>query len=963
MSRTQNISLIKKSNEIKNRIQERFCGEKNGNIALTNGQLSLQYAIAPQFDQKVSNICNSKGVAYIEDTFDVFVKMEDGGVYYTSKNPNAANTNIFRFGYYYHDLHIEGQNFLNGMVVNSEYKIPLEVQKTNDLSDCISAPDLIKATLADTKDPYVALKSFSLDTKKYNYIQVTASTTMENSFITLFVVAGSQKGFNHRQNVKFNLTADGEMHTYTVFLNNIPDYSGEVTQVRLDFDGGQAGKSVEISDVRFLSAKEIGVSTLSASRIFHAYPDKLHHELQVVGHRETSGIEAIGVVTEIAASTVDAIVIKDACGVHNDLCSVDWDSVECVGFDIKNAGIYGYILPVHETTGKLTVTLDGDKYTVIQQRTPQNNTILTGNGDVGNANDFRMGQRIYTDESHSFDRLLEETACERAPLNEKNFSINNDSDNGAFIGYNALRGMYEFIVDGTGFNEAYRAKNKHYCLDLTVNSPDCDRLIYVSATTSSGSLECAALLDEDKLMLPVPIEVVKNFCGDGDANIYNLLDSTYSEAIFPLTLEAGNTEKYTVAHLYQNWGRFPLKQISSIQFYAPYYHISTGVTETNCIKYRYTNDNVLPDHRAMSAPQWSTQPQHTSGGFNSFITYNDGERHVNALNIANKVGSYGPVYADVTMDYLSSDGKMAVQYTHFELPQTDETRTYYTFEHTFLENMSFDNFSDQFSFYSLGDKDPAGDYQNIGYLDKDNKAVIVKAKPYGESALYTLGDDHPYFDYFDLIDYLGAPSNNYVNLGFILSDPEIVIGGKPASPRFAIKDRGGRLSLTLDLDSVTFKRGDYIKFNAVIMPWGSQESDYSGKESAPDQNIRDVRENTLLDAARVTPMASCKRENGVFLPSITTLNGKNAEFTVSGGENNVAVRAYGFIELGRPSVYENIDGEWVKYELSSKDTPDADGNRHDYDGYNVFYDVDGTYSYSFIVNMKGGKERKFRIEL
>ena len=48
-----------------------------------------------------------------------------------------------------------------------------------------------------------------------------------------------------------------------------------------------------------------------------------------------------------------------------------------------------------------------------------------------------------------------------------------------------------------------------------------------------------AVLDENLMMLPVPIEVTKNFCGDGEANIYNQLDTGYGEAILPIPVNMG----------------------------------------------------------------------------------------------------------------------------------------------------------------------------------------------------------------------------------------------------------------------------------------------------------------------------------------------------------------------------------------------------------------------------------------
>ena len=550
------------------------------------------------------------------------------------------------------------------------------------------------------------------------------------------------------------------------------------------------------------------------------------------------------------------------------------------------------------------------------------------------------------------------------PLGAESFEIDKfASDNASFIGYNALRGSYEFKLDGTDFNSAYfNFPNKYFCLKLSTNPTEEERRIYIVAATPASHLESAVLLGEDDLLLPVPIEVTKNFRGDGDANIYNLLDIGYGEAIFPLCMD--NVKRtYTVAEIYQNWGKYPLKQFSSIQFYAPYYHISTGVTETNCIKYRFTNDNVLPDHRAVSAPVWSSQPQHTSGGFNSFIGYTTKDAVVAATNVSNILGSYGPTYADVDLYYITNDGKIATRYSHLEYPQTDETRTYYTFEHTVLENIEFEDFKNQFSFYSMTDKDPAGDYQYVGFLDENDEPKVVKSMPHKSQAIYRLGKNTPYFDIFDLIDHNGVPSKNYVNLGIIVTDPEFIIGSKKVDMRFALRDAGGKMHLTLGAERLTLKKGDKISFKAILLPWGSHESDFSGKDFAPDVNVRAVRENTLINRAVATPISDCTVVHSPFLPSVKTTNGSSAEFKLSGGENNIAVRAYGFEKLARPTVFEKVEGEWQKYELSSINAPDAQGNAHNYDGYNVFLDSDDTCSYSFVVEMNGGKERHFKIQL
>ena len=173
----------------------------------------------------------------------------------------------------------------------------------------------------------------------------------------------------------------------------------------------------------------------------------------------------------------------------------------------------------------------------------------------------------------------------------------------------------------------------------------------------------------------------------------------------------------------------------------------------------------------------------------------------------------------------------------------------------------------------------------------------------------------------------------------------------------------GYVRIGIDIGEVTFKKGDTITINAIIMPWGSQESDFSGKNFAPDVNVRAVRENTILNRAFATPVSDCEKVSRCFLPSIRSTNGTSAKFLLSGGENNIAVRVYGFERLAKPAICELVGGEWEKYELSSINTPDAQGKTHAYDGYNVFFDGDGSYSYSFVVTMNGGKERQFKIEV
>ena len=182
-----------------------------------------------------------------------------------------------------------------------------------------------------------------------------------------------------------------------------------------------SGGTVEIKEIKAVNADVCGApQDLGVARVFHTYSDKLHQELQFAAAKTTEGIESVGMITNISADTVNAILVKDKNGTHTSLDGVDQESIEYIGFDIKGAGIFGYILP-YNSTDKLTVILENSSYTVIQSATPENGTIASSDKGTNNANDFRMGQRIYTDSNHSFDEFILEATIERTPLSKLDF--------------------------------------------------------------------------------------------------------------------------------------------------------------------------------------------------------------------------------------------------------------------------------------------------------------------------------------------------------------------------------------------------------------------------------------------------------------------------------------------------------------------------------------------------------------
>lgn len=731
---------------------------------------------------------------------------------------------------------------------------------------------------------------------------------------------------------------------------------------------------------------------------------------------------------------------------------------------------------------------------------------LTHPGMRSNENDFYMSQRLYTDENHDFAAFIREAEIERNPLKDEDFIIDAKGstleeafgqERDGVIGYDPWMGAYYLQLDGEGFNTPqYDYPNRHWNIRFKVNSPD-KRNIYVFAYVDNGGcLECAAILDENNMMLPIPLEVAKNFSeGGGERDIFNVEDYTYSYTIFPMNLEEGETEYVNLVNIQQNWGNYPNKQISSIQFHCPYYHLSTGTTESNCIVPWYTTErarglSTLPDHRGWSGPFWQSQPQHNSCGSHRWLTYTNSDgKYCASETTSTSVGSFGPIYADLNMDYITDDGAFRVHYNHMEMPQQDENRGYYEMQYTVLHDVTFTNMKSDFEFLSFTDNDSTGVYKRIGYLGTDGKSQYVRnnyinyvgdvgsddeltpiyaayklnpnatnpddsnkdksdkylkvdgtatgypnqaaiiptevtvevvgdelvytpveaycelaknGKGYtfynvntDEFAYYTLGTYHPYFSFFDMDNNSSTVNSNadgkrdgYGNLAFIVKDYSISFQNYSEAPAFAIKNGNNRIALTLDAEEITLKAGDTITINAIVMPWGSQEMetyeeywandnndatvdwDYEdvindNGELYLDKNVRDVRLDSCINYYKATSTTDTVLDSP-FLAEIESKDGESATFTLSGGNNHMAVRVYGFDKLTVPTIYEIFEGGRKEYKVSSLDNPDAYGYGYAYDGYSVYRDVDKdgnvTYSYAFIVDMTDATSRTFRVE-
>ena len=1017
---SEHIELIQAANGLANGIQAFFTDGSRTHLSIQNQEMILNYARSSLSDQLVESIKNNNGAAYIQNTMDVFVRISNGDsydTYYASRSNHSAEANIYRFGYYYYQGMFEFQNFVpKELEVYNSTKIDPKKQFTTsfDITRDKDSGNMAYVINSGATDPRIHFETnFDYVAANYNTLVIRAKALGDTDSIQLFIKTDTVS-HNELSSVHVALMNDGEYHDYYIPLYNIPGFEGILTGLRFD-PNGSAGGGLAIENM-ILGKTDIEVlpSNLYVNRHFHVYSDKMHHAIQFAVTERTENIVEVGMLTEIEANTVSKLIVVTDDGTSYDSLDAGfaWENVVAVGFDVTAAGIFGFILPKDDVAGKIKVELKNGVYVIEQTRTPvangeigviipsidteerdENGNYKSAEGVSNNGNDFYLGQRVYTDENHDFEEFLQETYFERNPLDSKRVSVSeSDSDGGKFLGYDAMRGIYAFAIDAPtgGFTPSYNNPNKNYKVNFSIRS-DIDRSIYVMTTTSGSTLECATLMDSNMMLLPVPIEVIKNFSEPGgERNLFNINDPTFSEAIFYLPLEKNKKLEYTIINLYQNWGKYPLKQLSQIPFHCPYYHLSTGVTETNCILPWYDmagvnkgSMNTLPDFRSMSAPFWVAQPQHNSSGSHTWLAYTDtngGTYYTES--VTNYITSYGPTYAELVWENISDDGKIKVTYTHMEMPQVDENRSYYTMEYEFLEDLRIDSFKDNFEFYDVTDNDHKGSYKKLGYLNENNECVIVDTNRDPSAAPeYVLGDNCPYFSLFMMPDWNRESdfAEGYANVAFLIYTSEFIIGGEEKEYNFLIRNSLDHVTLTLNEEgTIEFKAGDKITINAIVMPWGSQqyEDGIIDLEASPknyeydmllpdgtpymDKNVRDVRANTLLDPLKAVSDTD-EVIDSTFLPKVRSKDGKSAEFTLSGGENNVAVRVYGFDKLTAPKVEEYVAGEWVEYVLSSSENPDKNGLNHYYDGYQVYYDEDGTYSYSFVTTMYEGAPRRFRV--
>lgn len=699
--------------------------------------------------------------------------------------------------------------------------------------------------------------------------------------------------------------------------------------------------------------RDLDSAFFNVDKAFHVYADKLYMQYTVLAKLPTNKLKEFGSEITIPYSKVNSVAVRDKDGTKATITNFDENNVEFAAFDIKDTGVIGFIVPSDGSTKKLTVSKGVDGYIIRQYANFDKNAGLNDYKEEGgnSLNSVTFGCRIYTDNTHSFTGIMKAAREERTPLTD--LVVESGSSDAKYAGYDALRGAYTINMNGTDFTTAYNNPDRHYTAPISIKGGKEDRTVYFRAFGNNGCLEAAALLDEDNTILPIEVEVCKNFRGDGGEPIYGAKDYQYGDAIFPVCIEKNQELSFTLIDLYQNWGKYPIKQLSSIEFHVSYYHLSTGTTESNCIApyFVYEKDGwTLPDFRNRSGDIWETQPQFNSVGVLKFMTYRDSVscKPVYSEFAGSKIDSTGLSYSDVTDTYKDDNGNYTYSLRHVEFPQTDENRTYYTLNVTFDKKVTYEDFRKDFDIFCFDGRFVK--FNKASYLNKNNVPIATAVDTTEKDKYYTLGNDCPYMSFYNITDDTAAMLDEYFgcNFALIIRDSKITIRGGEQNIPFVFRETSDNNmtcgALTLDAGNITFNKGDSINIDMILLPWGT------GRETSGSNVIR-VREDSAEKPVSVTAQTGTVIEDS-FVPKIKAEN-NIAEFTLSGGRNNNAVVIEGFTSLKTPIIQKLENGQFVDYELASS---------NGYDGYTVRIDKDGTYSFSFIYTASSPDETNtFRI--
>ena len=679
-----------------------------------------------------------------------------------------------------------------------------------------------------------------------------------------------------------------------------------------------------------MTASDGTVAPVKGEIVFYSYPEKTH--VGVILHvTKSMEVKNACMILDFNAETCASPANQNTTGARaNDFCLIK---------RANNAPTCALIYPVPNGTDDVTIEKTQSSVRV-------SNFIYNSETHQGTSAKWSEGSKL-TAYFELFPLAKSEVSDDMEAELEPLLSSAISADSGAVLGYDPIRGCYKLQTDTEGgFSYHYANPNAYEVAAFSIRNNDSPRKVYMLHETrkNPGSVECGVLLDENGQTLPITVQISKNFRGEFEEPFYNPDDTPFSETIFPLYLNSRERRKLTSLHLYQNWGSHPLKQFSSLGAWMDYYHMSTGVTETTCyvpFMFAGLTGVSIADFRPMSQRMWDTQPQHDNVAGHSFLQYRDSSDNWHYVEYTGTTfRSTGPNWADMSIGYLSDDGKAKASIDVFELPQTDELRNFIHLRVDFLDSLPIKDgkIDENVRLLKIASWVQGMRYTTVAYGGPTGSATIV---PIHLSDTFTVNAAPiPSASGWAAVypDQRGA--NSYIVRRF-----EGKIGGESVGPGVSLigkPDGNTELYLVPITPAKEIKAGDYIDADIMLMPYGGgTEDEKPAQKAANDYGV---------NAPKVTAIST-----GAVLSNFPTRialdDSGRAEFSVEGGLNTIPIIVEGAKDYSSLKLY-NVDGDKTLVDLSQK------GEK---DGYQVFAKEDGTFGYVFLVNTDG-KEHKYVAE-
>ena len=546
--------------------------------------------------------------------------------------------------------------------------------------------------------------------------------------------------------------------------------------------------------------------------------------------------------------------------------------------------------------------------------------------------------RIHTDTSGEFDQMKEEAEVELSPLTETDIVV---ASGAKFEGYNPKMGTYEISTKGgKAFSYHYNNPNSYEIASISIRNDERKRKIYLKHFDSlrGGSLEAAVVTDEEGYSLPILVQASKNFCGEHEEPLYDPGDTAYSESYFPLILRANEKIACRSYHAFQQWGAHPLKQVSSLQAWMPYYHMSVGVTETTCVvPFRFYPGHSgiwLADLRGVSGEMWTSQPQFDNVGGHRFCHYRIGEEEHFLRYLRSKFWLTSPNIAYWGMEYITEQNEARVKFHIFEAPQTDQTRCFITMRLEFHQELCILEPATNFFLVSIDTHTQKLRYETLGYLDQNGE--LIEQDTTGKGFLIQgvpLTDEFPFIGMYQVKPDSHQKGNNAI----LVRDFSGTMNGKSienlAVSAYAFGDGNLRMGLTMANQRAYFKRGDYLEVSMMVMPYG--------KVGEGVEMILKERQRYGVDSPKLTVQtgkALC------HYPSRILINkDQEAVFSIQGGYNTIPVLIEGFDDY-RPPILEIKRGSiWRPAQMTT------DSN----EGHHIYLTEDNKYGFVFLIDTDG----------